>query len=143
MQAGRLRLAATLVAVMACAVSWLAAEPSRRPRARPAAAASAKGLASYFSPKLVGRRMADGGRYDARALVAAHPTHPFGTLVRVTNLRNGKSVDVRIRDRGPGSRPRRQGVIIDLSRAAAETLDIINEGRAPVRVDVVSRGPSP
>jgi rare lipoprotein A len=66
--------------------------------------------------------------------VAAHPTYPFGTVVRVTNIRNGKWVDVRIVDRGPARGPRRAGVIIDLSRSAAQILDFVEEGRTQVRV---------
>jgi rare lipoprotein A len=72
--------------------------------------------------------------HDAGALVAAHPVYPFGTVVRVTNIRNGKSVDVRIVDRGPARGPRRAGVIIDLSRSAAEVLDFVRDGRTEVHV---------
>lgn len=92
------------------------------------------GLASYYGDKFHGRRTASGLPFDTGALVAAHPAYPFGTVVRVTNLRNGKSVDVRIVDRGPARGPRRAGVIIDLSRSAAEVLDFVREGRTRVRV---------
>jgi rare lipoprotein A len=73
-------------------------------------------------------------------MVAAHPSYPFGTLVRVTNLKNGRSVRVRIVDRGPARGPRDDGVIIDLSRAAAEALDFVREGRTRVRVEVLRWG---
>jgi rare lipoprotein A len=71
-------------------------------------------------------------------MVAAHPTYPLGTLVRVTNLENGRSVRVRILDRGPTARSQARGVIIDLSRAAAEALGAIRQGLVRVRVEVVS-----
>jgi len=74
------------------------------------------------------------------AMVAAHPTYPFGTIVRVTNLRNGRSVRVRIVDRGPAAGPQGAGVIIDLSRRAAQALDFIRQGRTQVRVEVVRWG---
>ena len=63
-------------------------------------------------------------------MVAAHPAYPFGTLVRVTNLKNRRSIQVRIVDRGPAPGPRAAGVIIDLSRHAAQALGLINDGRA-------------
>jgi rare lipoprotein A len=78
---------------------------------------------------------ASGIRFDQNAMVAAHPTLPFGTVVRVTNLENGRSVNVRIVDRGPTPSARQTGVIIDLSRAAAESLDFIETGRSRVRVE--------
>ena len=75
--------------------------------------------------------------FDNGALVAAHPTYPFGTLVRVTNLRNSRSVTVRVIDRGPTRAVRSKGVIIDLSRAAAEALGFLKAGRTRVRLEVV------
>lgn len=71
------------------------------------------------------------------AMVAAHPRYPFGTLVRVTNLANGRSVEVRIVDRGPARQPQAEGVIIDLSRRAAETLGFVQQGRTRVRLEVL------
>lgn len=71
------------------------------------------------------------------ALIAAHPTYPFGTVVRVTNLKNGKSARLRIEDRGPVRRIRAQGVIIDVSRGAAKELDFLEQGRTRVRVEVL------
>ena len=81
-----------------------------------------------------------GQRFDMNQLVAAHPRYPFGTELRVTNLRNGRSVRVRVIDRGPASGPRQDGVIIDLSRRAAQALDFVQEGRARVRVEVLRWG---
>ena len=92
------------------------------------------GLASFYGRGFHGRRTASGIPFDANALVAAHPKHPFGVVVRVTNMKNGKSVDVRIVDRGPARGPRRAGVIIDLSQSAAEVLDFVKDGHTRVQV---------
>lgn len=92
------------------------------------------GVASFYGRRFHGRRTASGERFDMNAMTAAHKTLPFGTNVRVTNPRNGKSVVVRINDRGPFSRTRD----IDLSRAAATELGIINHGHADVELDVVA-----
>ena len=96
-----------------------------------------EGLASYYAKILHGKRTASGVPFDNDALVAAHPTYPFGTLVRVTNLRNGESVTVRIIDRGPERAVRAKGVIIDVSRAAADALGFLTAGRTRVRLEVV------
>lgn len=93
------------------------------------AANAQSGLASVYAYH--GGRTADGGRMLRGALTAAHPSLPFGTQVRVTNARNGRSVVVRIIDRGPFVR----GRIIDLSPAAAHAIGV--SGLAPVRVEVV------
>jgi rare lipoprotein A len=117
--------------VGAVAISCAADEPSR------ALSQVEEGLASYYAKTLDGKRTASGVPFDNDALVAAHPTHLFGTLVRVTNLRNGQSVDVRIIDRGPVRAVRAKGVIIDVSRAAAEALGFLEDGRTRVRLEVV------
>ena len=83
-----------------------------------------RGGASWYGPRFHGRRTASGERYDMHAFTAAHRTLPFGTLVRVRSLVNGREVDVRIIDRGPYSR----GRIIDVSRAAAEELGMLSLG---------------
>jgi rare lipoprotein A len=95
-----------------------------------------QGLASFYARHFDGRRTASGARFDNAQLVAAHPHLPFGTVVRVTNLSNGRSVQVRVVDRGPARKPQRDGVVIDLSRRAAEILDFVEQGRTPVRIDV-------
>jgi len=92
------------------------------------------GLASWYGHPYHGRAAADGEIYDMEKLTAAHRTLPFGTWVRVTNLVNTKSVDVRIIDRGPFI----DGRIIDLSHAAAEAIDLVGPGVAQVRLDVLS-----
>jgi rare lipoprotein A len=88
------------------------------------------GRASYYGKKFQGRRTASGERYDMHAFTAAHPRLPFGTVVTVTNLKNGRSVRVRINDRGPFTR----GRVIDLSYAAAKKLGMLSKGVIRVRV---------
>ncbi len=91
------------------------------------------GLASYYGRALAGRPTASGEPFDPSQLTAAHRTLPFGTWVQVTNLRNDCAVVVRINDRGPHV-PRR---IIDLSRAAAERIGMIERGTVRVRIRVI------
>jgi rare lipoprotein A len=93
------------------------------------------GRASYYSNKFQGKRMANGQPYRKGKLTAAHKTLPFGTKVKVTNQQNGKTVKVKITDRGPHSRSR----IVDLSLAAANRLDMVEAGTAPVKLKVVRR----
>src|SRR5205807_888101 len=92
------------------------------------------GIASWYGYPFHGRAAANGEIYDMEKLTAAHRTLPFGTWVRVTNLGNNKTVDVRITDRGPFI----AGRIIDLSHAAAQTVELIGPGIAQVRLDVIS-----
>ncbi|MDB5964360.1 MAG: rare lipoprotein, partial [Polaromonas sp.] len=96
-----------------------------------------RGGASWYGPGFHNRRTANGERYDMQALTAAHRTLPFGTLVRVRSLVNGREVDVRINDRGPFS----HGRVIDLSRAAAEVLDMLGLGFKQVVVLVPESTP--
>jgi rare lipoprotein A len=92
------------------------------------------GLASWYGHPYHGRPAANGEIYDMEKLTAAHRTLPFGTWVRVVNLNNGKTVDVRITDRGPFVENR----IIDLSHAAAVAVELIGPGVARVRLDILS-----
>jgi len=92
------------------------------------------GLASWYGHPYHGRQASNGEIYDMEKLTAAHRTLPFGTWVRVTNLTNAKTVDVRIIDRGPFV----DGRIIDLSHAAAQAIDMIAPGVAEVRVNIIS-----
>ncbi|MBN1770185.1 MAG: septal ring lytic transglycosylase RlpA family protein [Deltaproteobacteria bacterium] len=101
---------------------------------RPQVGAEQEGKATYYSDSLAGNSTASGEPYDPRALTAAHRTLPFGTRVRVTRLDNDLSVEVRINDRGPFGRRDR---IIDLSRAAAEQLEMIRAGVVRVRLEVL------
>ena len=95
-----------------------------------------EGGASWYSDALAGRRTASGEPYDPGALIAAHRALPFGTLLRVTNLANGRSVEVRVIDRGPFI----AGRIVDLSRVAAEEIGILRAGHGRVRVEVLEYG---
>lgn len=83
-----------------------------------------RGKASWYGPRFHGRRTASGERYNMHALTAAHKTLPFGTLVRVRSLLNGREVDVRINDRGPFL----PGRVIDVSRSAAQALGLMELG---------------
>lgn len=96
-----------------------------------------RGQASYYADSLAGRPTASGEPYDPRAFTAAHRTLPFGTIVRVRAHDPPRSVFVRINDRGPFGDRRR---VIDLSRAAAEALDMLRDGVVPVAVEVLERG---
>jgi rare lipoprotein A len=89
-----------------------------------------KGGASYYADKFKGRRTASGEKFRQHKLTAAHKTLPFGTIVRVKNLSNGKTVKVRINDRGPFV----SGRIIDLSKRAAKKLGIVQSGTAKVEI---------
>jgi rare lipoprotein A len=91
------------------------------------------GFASWYGYPFHGRVAADGSVYDMEQITAAHKTLPLGSWVRVTNLKNGKIVDVRITDRGPFI----DGRVIDLSRAAARVIDVLDPGTAPVRVEIL------
>jgi rare lipoprotein A len=97
-----------------------------------------EGTASWYGIPFHGRRAADGEIFDMNSLVAAHRTLPFGSILRVTNLNNGRDVQVRVIDRGPFVGDR----ILDLARAAAVALDMIGTGTAPVRIELLS-GPNP
>ncbi|MBD3392374.1 MAG: septal ring lytic transglycosylase RlpA family protein [Chitinivibrionales bacterium] len=91
------------------------------------------GVASYYGPGFHGKKTANGERFNMYRMTAAHKTLPFGTRVRVTNLDNGKSVIVRINDRGPY----KKGRIIDLSKGAAKKIGMIGTGTARVRLQIL------
>ena len=115
------------LALSACAV------PQQQPVASAAQeACMQEGTASWYAPQASARPTAAGEHIDASALTAAHRSLPFGTQVLVTNLATGRSVVVRINDRGPVAR----GRIIDLSTAAAKALDIRQDGVARVRLEI-------
>ncbi len=92
------------------------------------------GLASWYGAKHQGKRTASGEIFDQNKFTAAHRTLPWGSIVKVTNLDNGKSVQVRINDRGPFAKAR----VIDLSRAAAKALAMVKSGVSPVRIELLS-----
>lgn len=95
---------------------------------------AARGIASWYGPGFHGRRTASGERFNQHALTAAHRSLPFGTRVKVTNLRNGRSVVVRINDRGPHIR----GRIIDLSAGAASAIGVKSSGIATISMQVLN-----
>ena len=96
-----------------------------------------RGVASWYGPGFHGLRTSSGERYDMRAMTAAHRSLPFGTVVEVRNLENGRTTQVKINDRGPFLK----GRILDLSRAAAEALGIVGPGTA--LVELVAMGVEP
>lgn len=120
------RLVLWLVPVLLCACAGT-------PESRPSQTSRQVGLASYYADRFHGRRTASGERYHVKKLTAAHRRLPFGTVVRVTVLKTGASVTVRINDRGPFVK----GRIIDLSRAAAKEVGILRSGVAKVEVRVI------
>lgn len=93
------------------------------------------GMASWYGPTFHGKRAADGSRFNTDEYTAAHKTYPFGTLVKVTNLRTNKSCVVKITDRGPYA----HGRIIDLSKKAAEDIGMLGSGVAKVKLEVVGQ----
>jgi rare lipoprotein A (peptidoglycan hydrolase) len=94
-----------------------------------------QGKASFYGSEFNGRKTANGEIYDETAMTAAHRTLPFGTVLRVTNLRNGLSVIVRINDRGPFHPDR----VIDLSKNAAEEIDLIKYGITDIEAEILEQ----
>jgi rare lipoprotein A len=105
--------------------------PSENPRYR------SEGIASWYGPDFHGRLTANGEIYDMRSISAAHPTMPLPSYARVTNLDNGRSIIVRVNDRGPYAHNR----VIDVSIGAAKALRFYKRGTAHVRVEYVGRAP--
>lgn len=95
---------------------------------------SESGMASFYGNEFQSRKTANGDRFDQAQLTAAHRTLPFGTRLKVTNTQNGKSVHVRVNDRGPFVK----GRVIDLSSSAFKTIANLNAGVVPVRIQVVN-----
>lgn len=134
------RAAARLIAADALAAT--PAAPVRPPTipvrgdrtAREPAIASYDGVASWYGHGFAGQRTASGERFDPARFTAAHRTLPFGTRLRVTHLRTGRSVEVAVNDRGPYVR----GRDLDLSRAAAEAIGLVGSGHADVRIEVLA-----
>lgn len=95
-----------------------------------------KGISSYYGPKFHGKLTANGEIFDMYGITAAHKEIPFNTIVRVTNENNGKTQIIRINDRGPYV----DGRILDCSFGAAKKLGFVNEGTAPVKIEVIEWG---
>ncbi|MGM0432373.1 MAG: septal ring lytic transglycosylase RlpA family protein [Spirochaetota bacterium] len=98
-----------------------------------------QGIASWYGGEFQGKLTANGEIFDTHSISAAHKTLPFGTIVKVTNQTNGLSVEVRINDRGPFVEER----IIDLSKAAAQQIDMVDQGIAPVTLEVLYKPETP
>lgn len=116
----------TAILISACGVSKRGADFSASENTR----AIETGISSWYGPNFNGKLTANGEVYDMNGVTAAHRTLPFGTILLVENLDNGKTVQVRINDRGPYAKNR----IIDLSKGAAEQIDMIGPGTARVRL---------
>jgi rare lipoprotein A len=123
-------LIAVLLSVLALAA--LSARPASAPSPR-----SQTGLASYYGPGFHGDETASGEIFDQNEMVAAHRTLPLGSVVRVTNLENGRRVVLRVIDRGPYGKNYRKGTIIDVSKGAARRLRFIRDGLVKVKVEVL------
>ena len=123
-------LVALALVVGACGPSTQAAKPTKP---KPAPSGIQTGYATWYGGKHHGGPTASGERFNKNSMTAAHRTLKMGTRVRVTRKKNGRSVVVRINDRGPYGK----GRIIDLSEAAAHALDMIDDGIAQVRVEVL------
>jgi len=108
------------------------AQPTAKPIPTAPVTLPQTGQASWYGAAHQGKQTASGTQFDQAELTAAHPSLPFGSRIKVTNLANGKSVEVVITDRGPSSGNR----IIDLSQAAAEALEMIDSGTANVRLEL-------
>jgi rare lipoprotein A len=120
-----------LAGLSACAVP--AGKVKLPPALQPENRAVQTGIASWYGPGFHGQATASGAIYNQYDLTAAHQTLPLGSRVMVTNLNNGKSIEVLVNDRGPFAKER----IIDLSHAAAQSIDMIGPGTAPVRIAVI------
>lgn len=134
------RAAAGGALITVCLLATACAQPAEDAAAPPAATPAASalrpaggaqtGIASFYGPRFTGRRMANGQPFDPHSDTIAHRNLPFGTVVRVTNLENGRSATARVLDRGPWIR----GRIVDVSPRIARDLDMIRSGIARVEV---------
>lgn len=111
-----------------------ATQPAASAAPAAANASTEEGLAAVYSDRLAGHTTASGKKYDPNKLTAAHKTLPFGTRVKVTNSKNGRSVELRINDRGPHQPDR----MLDISRRAARALGISRFGMAKVTLEVLN-----
>jgi rare lipoprotein A len=132
------RIAVVALTLVMCVSACTRRTPAPKPDGAGRTLEAREGLASYYGAAFHGKTMASGRRFDMNAMIAAHPSYPFGTLLRVTNLNNGRTVHVRVQDRGPARRPQSEGVIIDLSQRAAEVLGFIRQGRTRIRLEVLA-----
>ncbi|HYU33466.1 MAG TPA: septal ring lytic transglycosylase RlpA family protein [Thermoanaerobaculia bacterium] len=131
----------TTVALVVVSALLSGCSANRRPETRPHGGVQPleRGTASWYGLRFQGHRTASGERFEMNELTAAHPSLPFGTLLEVRNVRTGKSVVVRVNDRGPYSKSR----ILDLSFGAARQIGLVLSGTAQVEVFLVDRGGAP
>lgn len=134
----RPRVGLGLIALIFASCAQLSSPPER-PRVYNSqqVISTEEGMASYYAGRWIGRLTANGERYRATDVTAAHKKLPFNSMVRVTNLRNGKTVIVRINNRGPYVK----GRIIDLSLVAAKQIDMISSGITRVKLEVLKEVP--
>lgn len=133
MKAGNFNLQVAAIIWGLAAILTVCAMPANAAVSSPIQKQSEFGTASFYGAKYQGKPTASGEIFDLHKLTAAHPTLAFGTVVRVTNLENNRSVIVRINDRGPFI----GGRAIDLSQAAAEELQMVRSGLAKVKIEVL------
>ena len=137
----RISISLTMIVVGgSAALAGSSAHPPQKASSKMRVLETQIGDATFYSSRFEGRKTASGRIFDGSQAIAAHRTYRFGTLVRVTNLHNKRSVQVVIVDRGPYGKNRREGAIIDLSPAAARKIDMIKRGQARVKLEVLAWG---
>ena len=129
----RERMPRAVAALILCLTACHSGCAARKPAVAPQGSATRilqtrEGLASFYGREFHGRITASGVRFNMNAMVAAHPSYPFGTRVRVTNLASGRSAIVRVVDRGPARELQADGLVIDVSRRVAEVLGFVQRG---------------
>ena len=121
------------IVVLALSSASLSASAAKKQTANPTSPHAEKGIAAFYGRSMEGHKTACGSTYVASELTTAHRTLPCGTKVRITNTKNGKSVEATVNDRGPTSRKR----IVDVSRAVAEQLDFVRQGTTTVEIEIM------
>jgi rare lipoprotein A len=121
------------IVVLALSSASLSGNAAKKQTANATSLLAERGIAAFYGRSMEGHKTACGSTYLASELTTAHRTLPCGTKVRITNTKNGKSVEATVNDRGPTSRKR----IVDVSRGVAEQLDFVKQGTTTVEVEVV------
>jgi rare lipoprotein A len=121
------------IVVLALSSASLSGNAAKKQTANATSLLAERGIAAFYGRSMEGHKTACGSTYVASELTTAHRTLPCGTKVRITNTKNGKSVEATVNDRGPTSRKR----IVDVSRGVAEQLDFVKQGTTTVEVEVV------
>lgn len=133
-----LRTLVVLIGIAIPAVALGQTTPAPEPAAPAKSGDKMEGLAAVYSDKLAGRKTASGEVFSQSKLTAAHPSLPFGTMVKVTNTKNNKSAEVRINDRGPTQ----AGRVVDMSSASAAKIGLGKNRMTPVKLEVVKEAPA-